>query len=132
MAEANAVDLDEKYAKKVRNGSFFVIPSSSFRFFFFLSSFFAEFSCFLESFLKAEKTALENNIKNIKEGTEEWYDAKDQIEQVKTAISDIAALYPAEFSVNNARFTSLFFLAAVLIFTRLKKAQKNGMMQKTR
>ena len=48
---------------------------------------------------KAEKDALEKNLKNIKEGTEEWYDAKDQIEQVKTAISDCTK---ETYDLNNA------------------------------
>lgn len=48
---------------------------------------------------KAEKEALEKNLKNIKKGTEEWYDAKDQIEQVKTAISDCTK---ETYDLNNA------------------------------
>lgn len=48
---------------------------------------------------KAEKDALEKNLKNIKKGTDEWYDAKDQIEQVKTAISDCTK---ETYGLNNA------------------------------
>ncbi len=37
---------------------------------------------------KAEKAALEESIKHIKKGTDEWYDAYDQIQQVSSSISE--------------------------------------------
>ncbi len=54
---------------------------------------------------KAEKKALEENVKNIKEGTEEWYDAKDQIQEVNNAISDCVK---ETYELNNA-INQLYF-----------------------
>lgn len=54
---------------------------------------------------KAEKTSLESNIKNIKEGTEEWYDAKDEIQQVKDAISGcVEEAYNLNNAINQLHF----------------------------
>ena len=37
---------------------------------------------------QSEKAALEQSIQNIKKGTDEWYDAYDQIQQVSSSISE--------------------------------------------
>ncbi len=50
---------------------------------------------------KAEKAALEQSILNIKKGTDEWYEAYDQIVQVSSSISDcVKETYELNNSIN--------------------------------
>lgn len=49
--------------------------------------------------LKAEKAALEESIKLIKQGTDEWHDAYGQIQQVSSSISDCVK---EAYELNNA------------------------------
>lgn len=54
---------------------------------------------------QAEKTALEESIKNIKEGTDEWYEAYDQIQQVSSSISDcVKETYELNNAINQLHF----------------------------
>lgn len=54
---------------------------------------------------KAEKAALEESIKGIKPGTDEWYDAKDAVQQVDDAISGcVEEAYALENAINQLHF----------------------------
>lgn len=54
---------------------------------------------------QAEKNALEESIKNIKEGTDEWYEAYDQIQQVSSSISDcVKETYELNNAINQLHF----------------------------
>ncbi len=54
---------------------------------------------------KAEKAALEQSILNIKKGTDEWYEAYDQIVQVSSSISDcVKETYELNNSINQLHF----------------------------
>lgn len=54
---------------------------------------------------QAEKAALEKSIKNIKKGTDEWYEAYDQIQQVSASISDcVKETYELNNAINQLHF----------------------------
>ncbi|MCM1295628.1 MAG: hypothetical protein NC311_08795 [Muribaculaceae bacterium] len=54
---------------------------------------------------KAELTKLEEQLKNIKKGTDEWYDAKKSIEDVKDAISKTTiTVYELNTAINELQF----------------------------
>lgn len=54
---------------------------------------------------KAEKAALEESIKGIRKGTDEWYDAKDEIQQVEDAISGcVEEAYDLNNAINQLHF----------------------------
>ena len=54
---------------------------------------------------QAEKAALEESIKSIKQGTDEWYDAYDQIQQVSSSISDcVKETYELNNAINQLHF----------------------------
>ena len=52
-----------------------------------------------------EKAALEKSIKTIKKGTDEWYEAYDQIQQVAASISDcVKETYELNNAINQLHF----------------------------
>lgn len=54
---------------------------------------------------KQEKAALEESLKGIKQGTDEWYEAYDQIQQVSSAISDcVKETYNLNNAINQLHF----------------------------
>lgn len=54
---------------------------------------------------RQEKADLEESLKNIKQGTDEWYDAFDAIQQVSSAISDcVKETYNLNNAINQLRF----------------------------
>lgn len=54
---------------------------------------------------RQEKADLEESLKNIKQGTDEWYDAFDEIQQVSSAISDcVKETYNLNNAINQLRF----------------------------
>lgn len=54
---------------------------------------------------KQEKADLEESLKNIKQGTDEWYDAFDAIQQVSSAISDcVKETYNLNNAINQLHF----------------------------
>lgn len=54
---------------------------------------------------QAEKAALEESLKGIKKGTDEWHDAYDQIQQVESAISDcVKETYGLNNAINQLHF----------------------------
>ncbi len=54
---------------------------------------------------QAEKSALEESIKGIKQGTDEWYEAYDQIQQVSSSISDcVKETYELNNAINQLHF----------------------------
>lgn len=54
---------------------------------------------------QSEKAALEQSIQNIKKGTDEWYEAYDQIQQVSSSISDcVKETYELNNAINQLHF----------------------------
>ncbi len=54
---------------------------------------------------QAEKSALEESIKGIKQGTDEWYEAYDQIQNVSSSISDcVKETYELNNAINQLHF----------------------------
>lgn len=54
---------------------------------------------------QAEKSALEESIKGIKQGTDEWYEAYDQIQDVSSSISDcVKETYELNNAINQLHF----------------------------
>ncbi len=54
---------------------------------------------------RQEKADLEESLKNIKQGTDEWYDAFDAIQQVSSAISDcVKETYNLNNAINQLHF----------------------------
>lgn len=54
---------------------------------------------------RAEKAALEESIKGIRKGTDEWYDARDAIQQVEDAISGcVEEAYGLNNAINQLHF----------------------------
>ena len=56
---------------------------------------------------RQEKADLEESLKNIKQGTDEWYEAFDAIQQVSAAISDcVKETYKLNTAINQLHFDS--------------------------